>query len=122
VSNLGGEPHVRFDERGVETEHATASEAPATERVGNGWAAATSPRHTSTLHAEFGQVASQAPFGRRFQATRSSRTGTGAPDRSKSLNWRSCFIQKSVVSVRKQVKSILFIVLYRTIVNPYEAP
>ena len=45
-----GNPHVRFDERGVETEHATASEAPATERVGNGWAAAKSPRHTSTLH------------------------------------------------------------------------
>ncbi|GAG37523.1 unnamed protein product, partial [marine sediment metagenome] len=33
----------------METEHATESEAPATERVGNGWTAAQSPRHTSTL-------------------------------------------------------------------------
>ena len=29
-------PHVRFDERGVETEHGAASEAPADERAGNG--------------------------------------------------------------------------------------
>ncbi len=28
-------PHVRFDEGEVETEHGVASEAPATERVGN---------------------------------------------------------------------------------------
>ena len=28
-------PHVRFDERGVETDHGGNSEAPATERVGN---------------------------------------------------------------------------------------
>ena len=30
-----GNPHVRFDEREVETEHGWASEAPATERAGN---------------------------------------------------------------------------------------
>jgi hypothetical protein len=30
-----GNPHVRFDEREVETEYGEASEAPATERVGN---------------------------------------------------------------------------------------
>ncbi len=30
-----GNPHVRFDEREVETEHGKASEAPTTERVGN---------------------------------------------------------------------------------------
>ncbi len=30
-----GNPHVRFDEREVETEYGKASEAPATERVGN---------------------------------------------------------------------------------------
>ena len=30
-----GNPHVRFDERGVETEHGRASEAPADERAGN---------------------------------------------------------------------------------------
>ncbi len=30
-----GNPHVRFDEREVETEYGIASEAPATERVGN---------------------------------------------------------------------------------------
>ncbi len=30
-----GNPHVRFDEREVETEQGKASEAPATERVGN---------------------------------------------------------------------------------------
>jgi hypothetical protein len=29
-------PHVRFDERGVETEHGSTSEAPTDERVGNG--------------------------------------------------------------------------------------
>jgi len=29
-------PHVRFDERDVETEHGWASEAPADERAGNG--------------------------------------------------------------------------------------
>jgi hypothetical protein len=44
------------DERGVETEHATASEAPATERVGNGWAVAKPPRHTSTLQSLFCQM------------------------------------------------------------------
>jgi len=31
-----GDPHARFDERDVETEHGSASEAPATERAGNG--------------------------------------------------------------------------------------
>ena len=30
-----GDPHVRFDEREVETEHGNASEAPADERAGN---------------------------------------------------------------------------------------
>ncbi len=30
-----GKPHVRFDEREVETEHGWASEAPADERAGN---------------------------------------------------------------------------------------
>ncbi len=30
-----GKPHVRFDEREVETEHGEASEAPADERAGN---------------------------------------------------------------------------------------
>ena len=30
-----GNPHVRFDEREVETEHGGDTEAPATERVGN---------------------------------------------------------------------------------------
>ena len=30
-----GKPHVRFDERDVETEYGRASEAPTTERVGN---------------------------------------------------------------------------------------
>ncbi len=30
-----GNPHVRFDEREVETEHGAASEAPADERAGN---------------------------------------------------------------------------------------
>ena len=30
-----GNPHVRFDEREVETEHGVASEAPADERAGN---------------------------------------------------------------------------------------
>ena len=29
------DPHVRFDERDVETEHGEASEAPANERAGN---------------------------------------------------------------------------------------
>ena len=29
-------PHARFDERDVKTEHGPASEAPATERTGNG--------------------------------------------------------------------------------------
>ena len=29
-----GDPHVRFDEREVETEHGQASEAPANERAG----------------------------------------------------------------------------------------
>ena len=32
---LSRHPHVRFDERGVETEHGEAIEAPATERAGN---------------------------------------------------------------------------------------
>jgi hypothetical protein len=30
-----GDPHVRFDERDVETEQGLASEAPADERAGN---------------------------------------------------------------------------------------
>ena len=30
-----GNPHIRFDERDVETEHGEASEAPANERAGN---------------------------------------------------------------------------------------
>jgi hypothetical protein len=30
-------PHVRFDEREVESEHGQASEAPAAERAGNRW-------------------------------------------------------------------------------------
>jgi len=30
-----GNPHVRFDEREVETEHGWDNEAPTTERVGN---------------------------------------------------------------------------------------
>jgi len=30
-----GNPHARFDEREVETEHGQASEAPADERAGN---------------------------------------------------------------------------------------
>ena len=30
-----GNPHVRFDEREVETEHGPASEAPVNERAGN---------------------------------------------------------------------------------------
>ena len=47
-----GEPHVRFDERGVETGHEEASEAPATERVGNRWASSTLLRHIPTLHAD----------------------------------------------------------------------
>jgi hypothetical protein len=31
-----GNPHIRFDERGVKTEHGPAREAPTDERVGNG--------------------------------------------------------------------------------------
>ena len=31
-----GNPHARFDERGVETGHGAAIEAPADERAGNG--------------------------------------------------------------------------------------
>ena len=31
-----GNPHVRFDERGRETEHGDVREAPATERAGHG--------------------------------------------------------------------------------------
>ncbi len=42
-------PHARFDERDVETEHGSAREAPADERAGNGWAAPKPPRHISTL-------------------------------------------------------------------------
>jgi hypothetical protein len=33
-----GNPPVRFDEREVETEHGQASETPADERAGHGWA------------------------------------------------------------------------------------
>ena len=45
-----GEPHVRFDERGVETGHGEASEAPATERVGKqtGFFYTTAPHSDST--------------------------------------------------------------------------
>jgi len=46
-----GDPHVRFDERDVETEHGTASEALATERARNKYAAPKPPRHVSTLRA-----------------------------------------------------------------------
>jgi hypothetical protein len=42
-------PHVRFDEREVETEHGGGSEAPATERAGHRWATPKPPRHLSTL-------------------------------------------------------------------------
>ena len=44
-----GKPHVRFDERDVETEHGEASEAATTERVGNRYALPNPPRHISTL-------------------------------------------------------------------------
>jgi hypothetical protein len=49
-----GEPdaanlHVRFDERGVETEQGEAREAPTTERVGQQLGSPKPPRHTSTL-------------------------------------------------------------------------
>jgi hypothetical protein len=40
---------VRFDERNVETKQGEAGEAPADERVGNGYAPPTPPRHISTL-------------------------------------------------------------------------
>ena len=42
-------PHVRFDERGVETEQGVACEAPTTERVGQQIGLPKQPRHTSTL-------------------------------------------------------------------------
>jgi hypothetical protein len=53
-ANLVGEPdaanpHVRFDEREVETEHGTACLAPATERAGNRKVLPKPPRHLSTL-------------------------------------------------------------------------
>ena len=44
-----GNPHARFDGRGVETGQGSAIEAPTTERVGNRYAEPTPPRHTSTL-------------------------------------------------------------------------
>ena len=43
-----GEPHVRFDEREVETEQGRASEAPADERAGR-IGPPKPPRHFSTL-------------------------------------------------------------------------
>ena len=46
-----GKPHVRSDERDVETEHGTAIEAPPDERGGNRQALPTPPRHISTLPA-----------------------------------------------------------------------
>jgi hypothetical protein len=42
-------PHVRFDEREVETEHGEDRRAPADERAGNRYASPTLPRHLSTL-------------------------------------------------------------------------
>jgi len=44
-----GKPPARFDERGVETEHGGASEAPANKRAGNRYAEPKPLRHTSTL-------------------------------------------------------------------------
>jgi len=44
-----GNPPVRFDEGGVETEHGTATKAPATERVGQRLCPPAPPHHTSTL-------------------------------------------------------------------------
>ncbi len=42
-------PHVRFDERGVETEQGEVREALTTERVGQQLGSPKPPRHTSTL-------------------------------------------------------------------------
>jgi hypothetical protein len=67
-----GEPHVRFDERGVETGHEEASEAPATERVGNRWASSTLLRHIPTLHASLNPT---------FSAMRSSDSETARSQR-----------------------------------------
>ena len=45
-----GDSHVRFDERGVETECRRDIQAPATARAGHGYGPTyTSPRHSSTL-------------------------------------------------------------------------
>ena len=44
-----GKPHVRFDERDVETEHGDAIEAPAAERAGKQIGPPNPPRHISTL-------------------------------------------------------------------------
>ena len=44
-----GEPHVRFDERGAETEHGVTRKAPADERAGNRQAAPKPPRRIPTL-------------------------------------------------------------------------
>ena len=44
-----GNPHVRFDERDVETGHGGAIEAPPDERGGNSQAAPKLPRHIPTL-------------------------------------------------------------------------
>ena len=44
-----GKPHVRFDERDVETEHGDAIEAPADERAGKQIGTPKPPRHISTL-------------------------------------------------------------------------
>jgi hypothetical protein len=49
VGRLAEDPRVRFGERGVETEQATVSEAPATGAVGSRWTVAESPRHPPTL-------------------------------------------------------------------------
>ena len=47
-----GDSHVRFDERGVETECRRDIQAPATARAGHGYGPTyTSPRHSSTLRA-----------------------------------------------------------------------
>ncbi len=42
-------PHVRFDEREVETEQGKDKKAPATEKVGHRYASPKPPRHFSTL-------------------------------------------------------------------------
>jgi hypothetical protein len=44
-----GDPHVRFDEREVETGHGEDRRAPANERAGNCYASPKLPRHLSTL-------------------------------------------------------------------------